>query len=53
MQVEVIPKERKQLAIRILFKEKESQVIKRHDIYLLTPGPLLLTWFNFNPSMDK
>ena len=19
----------------------------------LSPGPLLLTWFNFNPSMDK
>ena len=22
-----------------------------HDRYI--PGPLLLTWFNFNPSMDK
>ena len=23
------------------------------DNLLYTKGPLLLTWFNFNPSMDK
>ena len=23
------------------------------DLFLRGQGPLLLTWFNFNPSMDK
>ena len=31
----------------ILYKE---QMIKLPDYYM---GPFLLTWFNFNPSMDK
>ena len=22
-------------------------------IYQITPAPILLTWFNFNPSMNK
>ena len=25
----------------------------QHDLTLQILGPLLLTWFNFNPNMDK
>ena len=25
----------------------------QHTIYKYIPGPLLLTWINFDPTMDK
>ena len=43
---------------RILLMDKS---ITQHDLTHITPspilpfslGPLLITWFNFNPNMDK
>ena len=31
----------------------EPDLTKMHDVIWHHQGPLLLTWFNFNPSMDK
>ena len=31
----------------------DKSIHKQLIIHTFHPGPLLLTWFNFNPSMDK
>ena len=33
--------------------EATGMTIQFTDINMHLQGPLLLTWFNFNPSMDK
>ena len=37
-----------------LFDYSNVPFAKMHrEMWQVCPGPLLLTWFNFNPSMDK
>ena len=33
--------------------QNRCQAISDHQARAMDQGPLLLTWFNFNPSMDK
>ena len=37
----------------ILHQRKIPQLVKPNTVYFRLLWPLLLTWFNFNPSMDK
>ena len=36
-----------------IVKSVNRLVITKFIVYIYDQGPLLLTWFNFNPSMDK
>ena len=44
---------RQQNCIDLEFDVRDTALQGQYLINLNNLGPLLLTWFNFNPSMDK